>query len=145
MTPMKGKWIVRNCRHRMPTGATCHAPAMRDSAYCYHHAPLHRSPRGHRRLKDSLRVARLDTGQLIVNGVGDIINAILADKIDSRNAGKLLYGMQIASDMLIGGARLTRNTACAPANVCKPSASSVPDLSPPGQSAKSDDLPYYKS
>ena len=118
---------------------------MRHSAYCYHHDSLHRSPRGARSRKNSLRLGRLDTGQSIVNGVGDIINAILADNIDSRNAGRLLYGMQIASDILIGGARLTRNTARAPANLDKPSASSQPDSSPPGQSAESDGLPYYKS
>jgi len=30
------------CRHIMPSGAKCHAPALRGKPYCYYHTRLHR-------------------------------------------------------------------------------------------------------
>ena len=92
--------MVRNCRHRMPTGATCHSPAMRKSAYCYYHARL-RQPQNRRRPANSpIKLPVLDNKKALQVGLTDVMNAIASGQLDPRRGGRILYGMQMAATAL---------------------------------------------
>lgn len=92
--------MVRYCRHRMPTGATCHSPAMRESAYCYYHARLHRSQDRRGPAKSRIKLPVLDNKNALQIGLTDAINAIASGQLDPRRAGRVLYGMQMAATIL---------------------------------------------
>ena len=89
--------MVRECRHTMPTGVHCQSPAMRHSAYCYHHDRLHRYPREARLAKKPVHLPKLDNRDALLAGLTDVMNAILARKVDPRQGGSLIYGMQVAA------------------------------------------------
>ena len=92
--------MVRNCRHRMPTGATCHSPAMRKSAYCYYHARLHQPQNRRRPPNFPVKLPVLDSQNAVQIGLTDVMNAIASGQLEPRRAGQILYGMQMASTAL---------------------------------------------
>jgi hypothetical protein len=91
---------VPTCNHLKPNGQFCQSPALNDDHYCY----FHRSSR--ERIKRQLRHVRqqrpltippLEDLETIQLAVGDVLNALLSDRIDSKKAGLLLYGLQTAA------------------------------------------------
>jgi len=96
-----GRVMYPECRHIMPNGAKCHSPAMRGMAYCYFHTPGRRSAQGQGRAqKKPLKLPVLDDRTAIQIAVTQVLNAIGSSKISRRSAGQLLYGLQIASEVL---------------------------------------------
>lgn len=94
--------LIRNCRHIMPTGANCQSPAMRDSAYCYYHARLHSHYPRPRKPKNLPKLENLDSRRAIQVAITEVLNGLLARKIDPRQAGRALYGIQMASQAVEG-------------------------------------------
>jgi len=92
--------MFRKCRHRMPTGIHCQSPAMGNSVYCYHHDRLHRRLGMTGRRPKPLQLPTLDSRDALLAGLTGVMNAALARKIDSRQAGRLIYGMQVAASNL---------------------------------------------
>ena len=92
--------MVRNCRHRMPTGATCHSPAMRESAWCYYHARLHQPQNRRGPAKSPVKLPVLDSKHALQTGLTDILNAMASGQLDPRRGGRILYGMQMAATAL---------------------------------------------
>jgi hypothetical protein len=120
------------CRHVMPNGAKCHSPAMRAMAYCYFHTPERRSAQG-RAQKKPLKLPALDDRAAIQIAVTQVLNAIGSSRISPRSAGQLLYGLQIASEVLRRPGRppLPKNTPATPApQSLSPSVPSPQSLSP---------------
>ncbi len=81
----------------MPTGRNCQSPAMRGSAFCYHHArripPRGKSPSG------GLRVhmpATLDRHG-IASALHGVLQGLADDSISARRAAVLLQGLQMAA------------------------------------------------
>ena len=91
--------MFRECRHIMPTGRHCKSPAMGNSAYCYHHDRLRRRWGAPPRPK-AMKLPKFDSREAILAGLNDVMNAILTRKVDLRQGGRLLYGMQIAATNL---------------------------------------------
>ena len=89
-----------NCRHLMPTGVTCHSPAMRNSAYCYHHDRLHRFPNRRLLLKRRIEIPTLDNRHAVQVGLTNVLGALVSSQLDPRRAGCLLHGLEIASQTL---------------------------------------------
>ena len=87
------------CRHQMPTGRKCHAPAMRHSAYCFHHDRLHRYPL-RPRIPQRLETLPVNTRQEIQTAITQVCNAMLSRQIEARRGGRLLYGLQVAVNAL---------------------------------------------
>lgn len=81
------------CRHIKSDGIRCQSPPMRQSDFCYFHVKLHKSTRGveRRKLKFS---AIVDTAG-VSTAVIQILNALIGKRIDARQAGLALYGIQI--------------------------------------------------
>ncbi len=93
--------MYQECRHIMPSGAKCHSPAMRGTAYCYFHAPARRLMQGHSRVhKKPLTLPALTDRSAIQAAVHQVLDAISASTITDRSAGQFLFGLQIASDSL---------------------------------------------
>ena len=92
--------MFRTCRHLMPTGRTCQSPAMRTSAYCYFHARLHRGPHRPRPNKEKILAQKLDSREAIRSRVSLVIDGLVSKKLAPGAAGRILYGLQIASDNL---------------------------------------------
>jgi hypothetical protein len=132
--------MYRECRHRMPTGRHCQSPAMRPSAYCYYHDRLHRYP-GRPGPKKPLQLPRLDNRDALLTGLTDVMNAILARKVDTRQAGRLIHGMQVAASSLgKASAREKFKAAEAP-----PDADPIEHTPVRRAGRKSRDMTYYKS
>jgi hypothetical protein len=83
------------CRHIKSDGIRCQSPAMRRSDFCYFHAKLHTSARG--ALRRKLKFAAIEDTAGIRTAVVQTINALLSKNIDARQAGLILYGMQIVA------------------------------------------------
>ncbi|MGC1463393.1 MAG: hypothetical protein WA802_14410, partial [Terracidiphilus sp.] len=77
------------------------SPAMRGMAYCFFHAPARRLMQGHSRVhKKPLTLTALTDRSAILAAVHQVLDAISASTITERSAGRLLFGLQIASDTL---------------------------------------------
>jgi hypothetical protein len=91
---------MKECKYAKANGTLCGSPACKNSDYCYFHtAARERSKRRHRnaRLHLPLQLPPLEDMQSIQVAIGDVLNALLADQIDTKKAGLLLYGLQTAA------------------------------------------------
>ena len=89
----------KGCRHIMPGGRRCHCPALRGMAYCYSHQKLHkalnRSKHSHKRIE----LASVQTPQGVQLAITQVCDALGKARIDERNAGVMMYGLQIAAQL----------------------------------------------
>jgi hypothetical protein len=88
------------CNHVKSNGRFCGSPALANDAYCYYHrSSRERTKRQvrHARQHKPLQLPLLEDRESIQVAIGDVLNAILADRIDTRKAGLLLYGLQTAA------------------------------------------------
>jgi hypothetical protein len=83
------------CRHIKSDGIRCKSPAMRSCDFCYFHAKLHESTRGTTRRK--LAFSQIEDSASINSAVVRTLNALLSKTIDAKQAGLILYGIQIVA------------------------------------------------
>jgi hypothetical protein len=115
----------RQCEHVKSNGEFCGSPALRGRNYCYFHLTLIgrrlRAERHYERAQATSQatsdnaVVRLDLPPLedpnsIQVALMQVVDALLANRIDSKRAGLVLYALQTASSNLAHGANF------APAN-----------------------------
>jgi hypothetical protein len=93
----------KECRHVMPSGLHCQSPAMRGSVFCYFHGRAPRPARPVRSLEINLDLPPIIGPGEIVGAVGEIIQALAANRISTRRAGILLQGVQMASSQILPG------------------------------------------
>ncbi len=96
---------IRRCHHVKVNGEQCGSPALRGKCYCYFHNNYrHLGVYGVKQnavpktFKDRFPV--LEDGNSIQAAVMQVIRLILAKEIESKEAGLLLYALQIASSNL---------------------------------------------
>jgi hypothetical protein len=94
------------CSHTLRNGLKCHAAALRGKPFCYHHARLHFQKPVRRKTPKAARPSIADVTSLQI-AVAKALTALSSPFTDTRRAGLLLYGLNIA-------ARLTK---CAPVTV----------------------------
>jgi hypothetical protein len=86
------------CRHIMPTGAKCHSPALRGKPYCYFHIRRHTLPRRPAPTpEEPLQFPDLTNPGNIQTALTQVLDALGSSRLAPRQAGLLLYGLQIAS------------------------------------------------
>jgi len=114
------------CRRIKTNGKPCESPALRGSAFCYYHRTLHRShrrllsspaPRLEPNpsfdsssepclqpaaalpdpLATQLELPPLEDADSIQLALSLVVSAVARNRIDSRRAAAILYGLQIAS------------------------------------------------
>jgi len=89
--PAKTRKAVQ-CEHVKVNGVRCGSPALRGRRLCYFHYKC--------RLPRVQTVPILEDGNAIQLGVLEIIRGLLEERIDTKRAGLVLYGLQIASSNL---------------------------------------------
>ena len=90
------------CRHIFIDGRRCGAPALRGQNFCYfHHAARKPIPKQELAARHSrsatFAVPMPEDRSAIQHSIGEVLQRIASNQIDSRRAGLLLYGLQIAS------------------------------------------------
>ena len=96
----KASTAAPTCNHVKSNGSFCGSPALANDPYCYYHrSARERTKRQLRqaRRQQPLQLPNLEDSESIQIALGDVLNAILADRIDPRKAGLLLYGLQTAA------------------------------------------------
>jgi hypothetical protein len=90
--------MYNECRHIMPSGSRCHSPALRGKAYCFYHHNLHRlgDPA---RPEANLLVPPIEDARGIQIALSRVLTALNSPYMDTRRAGLLLYGLQIATHL----------------------------------------------
>jgi hypothetical protein len=90
------------CRHIFADGHRCGSPALRREPFCYYHHTT-RAPKSAPALRDTLSTFDLpipEDRSAIQAAIGLILQRIAHGQLDSKRAGLLLYGLQIASTNL---------------------------------------------
>ena len=89
--------MIPACRHIKTNGARCRAAALRDRPYCYFHDRLHRVlARQKSGVTRSLLLHPLEDRDSVFMALSDVVCGLAAGRIDPRNAGRLIYGLQVA-------------------------------------------------
>jgi hypothetical protein len=88
------------CRHIFTDGRRCGSPCLRGEELCYYHHTTRKPITGTRRRRSRLSAFDLplpEDRSAIQSSIGQVLQRIASNDIDSRRAGLLLYGLQIAS------------------------------------------------
>ncbi len=87
------------CCHIKPNGQPCGSPALTGRKYCYFHY-LWRTERPRRRSQPKTRLGQLpllEDPNAVQLALQQVLNAIVANRIDLPRARLLLYGLQTAA------------------------------------------------
>ena len=95
--------MYKLCRHIMPDGARCEAPALKGMPYCYHHDRLHRTTSRQAHRKKTLDLPPLENRTSVLMALSDVLAALAAGRIDANRAGRLIYGFQVAAQFAPSG------------------------------------------
>jgi hypothetical protein len=89
------------CRHILPKGTKCQAPALRGHLFCYFHDRLQRFEQdGQRDAREPLYLPSLEDARGIQMALTQVLAALGSGRLDNRKAGLYLYGLQLASQLL---------------------------------------------
>ena len=86
------------CRHIKSNGIRCGSPALRGNAFCYYHCKSHAASR-----IGSMDNVYLPVGEdpaAIQIALSQTIQAMLAHRITTKQAGLMLYSLGVASSVL---------------------------------------------
>ncbi len=105
---------MRTCKHIKANGEFCGSPPLRDREYCYFHLTvLGRRLRTQKHILKGechyLQLPTLEDADSVQLAVMQVMDALLRDQIDTKVAGLLLYGLQIASSNLQQGANFEQD------------------------------------
>jgi hypothetical protein len=88
------------CRHIFTDGHRCGSPCLRHEEFCYYHHTTRRPVEDlvQRRSRQSRFDLPLPEDRSAIQcSIGEVLRRIASNEIDSKRAGLLLYGLQIAS------------------------------------------------
>ena len=86
------------CRHILPGGRKCHAPALRGKPFCYHHAKFHFRNTVSRNY-GKLTLPPIDNLTSIQAAVKKTIASLSSPFMDTERAELLLHGLSLAADL----------------------------------------------
>ncbi len=90
--------MIRCCRHIKPDGTRCESPALASQPFCYQHDRLHAS-RTKPPKKNHHTLRPLEDRRTVLMALSDVICGLAAGKIDPNTAARLIYGLQVASQV----------------------------------------------
>ena len=88
------------CRHIHASGHRCSSPALRGASLCYYHRASHQGPPisvGRTPATAIFEMPQFDDRPGIQLALYNILARVASCDIDTKRAGLLLYGLQIAS------------------------------------------------
>lgn len=94
--------MYNECRHIFTSGKKWQSPALKDQSFCYFHSNTRKrpSPEKERYIPSqdtALNLSPLEDSDSIQLALSDVVLALAANRIDSRRARILIYGLQVAS------------------------------------------------
>src|SRR3989441_7930957 len=92
---------IPRCQHIKTNGTQCGSPALRNGEYCYFHrrwrmTTVDLSQSAHH-VSSTFDLPVLEDADSIQVALGQIMRMIVCRQVDTKSAGLLLYGLQIAS------------------------------------------------
>jgi len=87
---------AKECRHILPSGAKCHALALRGTPYCYFHSRLKGLAQENRSRDKSVMIPFIEDRASIQMAINEVLFALGASKIDPHRASQYLYGLQLS-------------------------------------------------
>ena len=90
------------CRHLFVDGHRCGSPSLRGEHFCYYHHTTRGFADERRSRRDwaEFELPQLEDRSSVLAAVNEVLQRIACDKLPSKQAGLLLYGLQIASQNL---------------------------------------------
>jgi hypothetical protein len=91
----------QQCHHyQAPSGQRCGSPALKGEYYCYHHHIKHPN-RNNRRVLIDPEVTRMELPPIedrasIFLALAAVVHRLAENTIDTRRAGQMIYGLQVA-------------------------------------------------
>ena len=97
--------MYNECRHLFISGRKCQSPALKDQNFCYFHSNTRKRPSPQNQSYEpytepketTLGLSPLEDADAIQLAISDVVLALAANRIDSRRARILIYGLQVAS------------------------------------------------
>ncbi len=94
--------MYNECRHIFTGGKKCQSPALKDQDFCFFHSNTRTRllPKDERYIPSQdtvLSLSPLEDADAIQLALSDVVLALAANRIDSRRARILIYGLQVAS------------------------------------------------
>ena len=91
----------QQCHHyQAPTGQRCGSPALKGQYYCYHHHITKTNRTNHRVLIDpeitGMEIPPIEDRASIFVALAAIVHRLAENTIDTRRAGQMIYGLQVA-------------------------------------------------
>jgi hypothetical protein len=94
---------IQHCTHIFPDGHTCGSPALRSERLCFYHHPTRATALRHRPTRGFTLTTPTNRREL-QQALGQVIQRLASNKLDTKRAGILLYSLQVASLSLPPGA-----------------------------------------
>lgn len=95
---------VRRCEFIKPDGVQCGSPALRNETHCYFHDQRRQAALREASLRQAspfpMGIPDLENANAIQGALTEVMRLLIADQIDNRRAGLLLYALQTASHNL---------------------------------------------
>jgi hypothetical protein len=90
------------CRHIFTDGHRCSSPALRKQDFCYYHHTTRQPVAGKEARARKLRrnefiLPRPEDRTAVQLSIGEVLDRVSTNRIDTKRAGLLLYGLQTAS------------------------------------------------
>ena len=90
--------------YQAPTGQRCGSPALKGEYYCYHHH-LKTANRNNRRILIDPEVTCMEIPEIedrasIFIALSAVVHRLAENTIDTRRAGQMIYGLQVALQAL---------------------------------------------
>jgi hypothetical protein len=89
------KTMHTECSCLLASGEKCHAPAVAGSSLCRHHRP-----RKHAEQHTPLKLPHLNDRSSILFAISEVLHAVSEHRITRKDAGTLLFGLQMASTVV---------------------------------------------
>jgi len=96
---------IKRCQHIKTSGAQCGSPALKGEKLCYYHEQNRTVPaniylEGERDADDQIMIPPLEDAHAVQMVVRHVIQLMMERRIDRKDAGLMLYALQIASGNL---------------------------------------------
>jgi hypothetical protein len=92
--------MYRKCRHIKPNGLRCDSPALKQAYFCYFHTKIHTVGAEPNLKYGPMLLPAPEGSAAIMLSIAKINDGLLSGRINTKQAGLLLYSLQIASQNL---------------------------------------------
>lgn len=100
-TPIEAAHRAVRCHHIKSNGLRCGSPALRDEIYCYFHRIWRHQPDCFPHRPDPngslFDLPLLENAEAVQLAIQQVLQALISNKIDTRRAYTLLFGLQTAA------------------------------------------------